>query len=160
MSWKTTLCGIMALIASIIVQFYPEHAKHGFSGLVCPCGRARPYYSPGTTIKPLSRWEPELNPESRQLPLLVFLFGLSSWQSGFFMLLLCWLRSFPFRASANESGRNKDREQANDQHVLGQSEQHCQIASQHNRQNTRAHCGRVCGGVSKLQRGKRDRGSC
>jgi hypothetical protein len=28
-SWKTTLCGSLALIGALITQFYPEFAKHG-----------------------------------------------------------------------------------------------------------------------------------
>jgi len=28
-SWKTTACGIAALIGSAVAQFYPEYAHHG-----------------------------------------------------------------------------------------------------------------------------------
>ena len=28
-SWKTTLCGAIALIGASIAQFYPEQARHG-----------------------------------------------------------------------------------------------------------------------------------
>ena len=28
-SWKTTACGIAALVGTVIIQFYPEFARHG-----------------------------------------------------------------------------------------------------------------------------------
>jgi len=28
-SWKTTVCGVLALVGPLIAQFYPEHANHG-----------------------------------------------------------------------------------------------------------------------------------
>ena len=28
-SWKTTLCGAIALIGASVAQFYPEQARHG-----------------------------------------------------------------------------------------------------------------------------------
>ena len=28
-SWRTTICGVLALVGPLIAQFYPEHAHHG-----------------------------------------------------------------------------------------------------------------------------------
>ena len=28
-SWRTTICGVLALVGPLIAQFYPEYAHHG-----------------------------------------------------------------------------------------------------------------------------------
>jgi hypothetical protein len=72
------------LLPAIIVQFYPEHAKHALA-LVCPCGWTWVIFARDNN-KTSEQVGAGAKPESRQLPLLVFLFGAGSGLC-FFMLL-------------------------------------------------------------------------
>lgn len=84
MSWKTTLCGIISILGSIIVQYYPEHAQHGAALSALATGLGLLFARDNNKT---SEQVGAGKTESRQLPLLVFLFG-SLLATGLFVMVL------------------------------------------------------------------------